>query len=56
MVFIGELPTPILLIVVYQTRIAAPFVAITVVVAIILVNLPVFTLAPMGGGAFWDHR
>lgn len=40
-----------MLIIGYQTRIAALLVAITLVVAVILVHLPqLFTLAPMGGG------
>ena len=51
LIYIGEIIAPIMLIVGYQTRVAALLVAITLVVAIILVHLPqLFTLSPMGGG------
>ncbi len=49
--FVGEVIAPIMLIVGYQTRVAALLVAITIVVAILLVHTSqLFTLAEMGGG------
>ena len=51
LVFIGEIIAPIMLIVGYQTRVAALLVAITMAVAILLVHTSdLFTLAEMGGG------
>ncbi len=51
LVFIGEVIAPLMLIVGYQTRIAALLVGITMVVAILLVHTgDLFTLAEMGGG------
>lgn len=51
LVYIGEIIAPITLIVGYQTRVASLLIAITMVVAIILVHLPeLFTLSPNGGG------
>lgn len=52
LVYIGEILAPIMLIIGYQTKLAALLVAITMLVAIVLVHLPqVFTLSPMSGGA-----
>jgi putative oxidoreductase len=51
LVYIGEIFAPIMLIVGYQTRVASLLVAITIVVAVILVHIPqLFALSPMGGG------
>ncbi len=52
LVFIGQIVAPIMLIVGYQTRIAALLVAITMVVAILLVHTgELFSLTNMGGYA-----
>ncbi len=51
LIYIGEVVAPIMLIVGYQTKIAASLVAITMVVAILLVHSgQIFTLSEMGGG------
>jgi putative oxidoreductase len=51
LVYIGEIIAPIMLIIGYQTKVAALLVAITMVVAVVLVHLPqLFTLSEMGGG------
>jgi putative oxidoreductase len=51
LVYVGEIIAPIMLIVGYQTRVASLLVAITIVVAVILVHIPqLFALSPMGGG------
>ncbi len=51
LVYVGEIIAPIMLIAGYQTRVASLLVAITMVVAVVLVHLPqLFTLSPMGGG------
>ena len=51
LVFIGEIIAPVMLIVGYQTRVAALLIAITMIVAILLVHSgQLFTLAEMGGG------
>lgn len=51
LVYIGEIIAPIMLIVGYQTRIASLLVAITMIVAVILVHTgQLFTLSEMGGG------
>ncbi len=52
LVYVGEIVAPIMLIIGYQTRIAALLVAITMVVAILLAHAAqIFTLAEMGGGS-----
>ena len=51
LIYIGEVIAPIMLLVGYQTRVASLLVAITMVVAILLVHTgQLFTLSPMGGG------
>ncbi len=51
LIYIGEVVAPIMLIIGYQTKIAALLVAITMVVAILLVHSgQIFTLSEMGGG------
>lgn len=51
LVYIGEVIAPIMLIVGYQTRVAALLVSITMVVAVVLVHLPqLFALSERGGG------
>jgi putative oxidoreductase len=51
LVYVGEVIAPIMLLVGYQTRIAALLVAITMVVAILLAHSgQLFTLAERGGG------
>jgi len=51
LVYIGEIIAPVMLIVGYQTRVASLLVAITMVVAVILVHIPqLFAISPMGGG------
>ncbi len=51
LIYIGEVVAPIMLIVGYQTKIASLLVAITMVVAILLVHTgQIFTLSEMGGG------
>jgi putative oxidoreductase len=52
LIYIGEIVAPIMLIIGYQTKIAALLVAITMLVAILLAHASqIFTLAEMGGGA-----
>lgn len=51
LIYIGEIAAPIMLIIGYQTKLAALLVAITMVVAILLAHTgELFTLSPMGGG------
>lgn len=51
LIYIGEVIAPIMLLVGYQTRVASLLVAITIVVAILLVHTgQLFTLSLMGGG------
>lgn len=51
LVYIGEIVAPIMLIIGYQTKVAALLVAITMVVAILLVHMgELFALNPMSGG------
>jgi len=51
LIYIGEVIAPIMLVVGYQTRVASLLVAITIIMAILLVHTgQLFTLAPMGGG------
>ncbi len=52
LIYIGEIVAPIMLIIGYQTKVAALLVAITMVVAIILAHAAqIFTLTEMGGSA-----
>lgn len=51
LIYIGEIIAPIMLIVGYETKVAALLIVVTLLVAIVLVHLPqLFTLSPMGGG------
>ncbi len=52
LIYIGEIVAPIMLIIGYQTKVAALLVAITMVVAILLAHAAqIFTLTEMGGSA-----
>ncbi len=51
LVYLGEIVAPIMLIIGYETKIAALLVAITMVVAIVLLHMgELFMLNPMSGG------
>jgi putative oxidoreductase len=52
LVFIGEIVAPLMLIIGYQTKIAAGLLAINMLIAIVLVHLSdLFSLSAMGGHA-----
>jgi putative oxidoreductase len=51
-VYVGEIIAPVMLIIGYETKLAALLIAINMVVAILLVHLgDLFALSPMTGGA-----
>jgi putative oxidoreductase len=52
LIYIGEIVAPIMLVIGYQTKVAALLVAITMIVAILLAHAAqIFTLTEMGGSA-----